>query len=57
MSDLKFCIIANAVIDCVYAACVTVAAMHFEKPSVLWWYVLLLGMGMNFKSRGNDNAE
>jgi hypothetical protein len=27
--------------DCVFFACVTIAAMHFNSPNLLWWYVLV----------------
>lgn len=28
--------------DCVFFACVTLAAMHFHSTNLLWWYVLVL---------------
>lgn len=28
--------------ECVYIACVTLAAMHFHNTALLWWYVLVL---------------
>lgn len=29
-------------VEIVYIACVTLAAMHFNSPHLLWWYVLAL---------------
>lgn len=37
--DLK---ILYIVMECVYIACVTLAAMEFKNASLLWWYVMLL---------------
>lgn len=37
--DLKF---LYTVMECVYIACVTLAAMHFNRASLLWWYVLVI---------------
>ena len=28
--------------EIVYIACVTLAAMHFGRIGILWWYVLVL---------------
>ena len=30
------------VVECVYIACVTLAAISFGKIGILWWYVLVL---------------
>lgn len=40
----------NIIFDMVYAGFVTVAAMHFEKPYILMWYLLLLFTGYHIKS-------
>ena len=52
--------IANTVIMATYAICVTFAAVHFNNPGILWWYLMLAVMGFGYKSgsdgKGNDNA-
>jgi hypothetical protein len=34
--------ILNLVVEIVYIICVTLAAMHFNRIGLLWWYVLVL---------------
>ena len=29
-------------VEIVYIVCVTLAAMHFGRTGILWWYVLVL---------------
>lgn len=36
----KFVKILYLVTECVFIVCVTLAAMHFHKTSLLWWYLL-----------------
>ena len=38
---MKAVMIANTIIMSTYAVCVTLAAIHFDSPSILWWYVML----------------
>ena len=49
MSDLKFTMLGNILFDIVYTICVTFAAIHFERPTLLWWYFLLAFTGYNYK--------
>lgn len=49
MSNMKFAMLANMVIEAVYAVCVTVAAIYFGRAAILWWYLLLLVMGCTYK--------
>lgn len=35
-------LLLNALTECVYIACVTLAAIRFEKVGLLWWYILVL---------------
>lgn len=46
--------IANAVIMTGYAVCVTCAAVHFDNPKLLWWYVLLTVIGFSYKGKQED---
>lgn len=50
-------VICNIIIDLAYTVCVTVAAIHFDKPSILWWYVLLLCIGYRVKTGGKGDTE
>ena len=43
--------IANAVIMTSYAVCVTCAAIHFDNPKLLWWYLLLTVIGFTYKDK------
>lgn len=54
---MKTVMFANAVIMSTYAVCVTLAAIHFNNPTILWWYVMLCFIGFTCKSKeGKDNA-
>lgn len=57
MSDAKFVMLANIIIEAVYIVSVTAAAIHFEKPSLLWWYVLLCFMGYSLKYHQKDGES
>lgn len=37
--------LARTIVSCVLAVCITVAAMHFAKPALLWWYFLAAAIG------------
>ena len=39
--------------------CITVAAIHFQKTSLLWWYILpaLLGCSVETKEKGGADNE
>lgn len=41
MNDNKWCAIVNIFVLGTFIIAVTTAAIHFEKASLLWWYVLL----------------
>ena len=55
MKYIKSLMIAEAIIRCVYFACVTAAAIAFEKTGILWWYILGLFMGFSFKCEESDD--
>lgn len=46
---IKF-ILLNIVLDVSYIICVTRAAMYFNNSRILWWYLLVLLTGFNFKT-------
>ena len=48
--------IANSVIMATYAICVTFAAVHFNNPGILWWYLIMGFIGFSYKS-GSDGKE
>lgn len=56
---MKATMLCNIVIKSVFALCVTVAAIHFGNARILWWYILLLFMGYDYKEtsgkKGTDN--
>lgn len=47
---MKSVMIGNTIIKSVFTICVTVAAMHFDKPSLLFWLVMLIAIGYDYKS-------
>lgn len=49
MNEFKWTMLCNLITEATYIVCVTVAAMHFDKPSLLWWYIMVLFMGMSYK--------
>ena len=53
---MKAVMIANTVIMSVYAICVTLAAVHFNNPGILWWYLMMGVIGFTYKS-GSDGKE
>lgn len=53
---MKSVMIGNTIIKSVYTICVTVAAMHFDKPSLLFWLVMLIAIGYDFTSTNKNNS-
>lgn len=43
--------LANIVIMSIYTMCVTGAAIYFNNPKILWWYVLLALLGFSYKTK------
>lgn len=58
---MKSVMICNLIIKSVFAVCVTVAAIYFGKVGILWWYVLLMLIGYDYKEtplkEGADNER
>lgn len=51
MSYGKFIILASLLVKTVFAVCITVAAIHFNKPAILWWYCLAAFVGWTYESK------
>ena len=48
---MKMVVIANVIIKSVYAVCVTILAIAFKSIGVLWWFILLLFIGLSYEKR------
>lgn len=59
MKDFKFTYMWNCILRAVAFICITVAAIIFEKPSILWFYLLPMFMSLNYKNEdeGCDSSE
>lgn len=43
-------IVANGIVHVMITAGVTIAAIHFNRIAILWFYLIpLIGVGVNFK--------
>lgn len=51
---MKSIFIANYICRAVAFICITLVAIHFEKTSLLWWYILPFLMDISYKRRDND---
>lgn len=47
---MKIVMLCNIIVKLVFAICVTVAAIYFGRVGVLWWYLLLVGIGYEYHS-------
>jgi len=56
MSDLKFVVLWSVLLKIAYCICVTVAAIRFNDPALLWWYLLAFAFGYTYSS-GKDNVD
>lgn len=52
MSNFKVMFICNAIVRAIAFICVTVAAIQFNKIGVLWFYLIPLCMGIDYKYKG-----
>lgn len=57
MSNMTFALIADFAVKAIYAVCVTRAAIFFDKPSILWWYLLLLIIGVSYQEHRKSEKE
>ena len=47
---MKIVIIGSIILKAIFFICVTIAAIYFQKPSLLWWYILGCFMGYEYES-------
>lgn len=57
MSNLKFVVLSDTLLKIAYCVCVTIAAIHFNDPGILWWYLLSCMLGYNYSSDGKKEAN
>ena len=57
MKQVIWVLLCNAIIEATFVVCVTLAAIHFDKPAMCWWYVLTLFMGYSLKWRSTDDEN
>ena len=57
MKDFQIVYMWNSILRAVAFICITVAAIHFGKISILWFYLVPMFMGIEYnngeKSEGN----
>lgn len=56
-SNLKFVVLCDVIIKVAYCTCVTIAAINFDNPKLLWWYLLSFMFGYTYKSDGAKEGE
>ncbi len=49
MNTTTWVIMCSMIIKSVFVICVTLAAIYFMKPSILWWYLLVFLLGWEYK--------
>ena len=54
---MKEIMLANIIIMSVFAICVTCAAIYFNNPVILWWYLLLTMIGFTGKTKETTKGE
>jgi hypothetical protein len=47
MNNTKTFLICHAIVRCIAFICITIAAIYFQKISVLWWYLVPACMGVS----------
>lgn len=57
MSDLKFIVLMSVLLKIAYCVCVTIAAIHFDRSGILWWYLLAFAFGYEYHSGKDDKNE
>lgn len=57
MSDLKFVALISVILKIAYCVCITVAAIHFNRVGILWWYWLALLFGYEYRGGKDDKNE
>jgi hypothetical protein len=59
MKDFKFVYLWNSILRAIAFVCITIAAIHFNAISILWFYLLPAFMEIEYKNtdKDNDNNE
>lgn len=47
-------LVCNCVTKCVAFICVTEAAIHFQRPSILWFFLIPALLGGTYESKKED---
>lgn len=55
MNNLKAVLLASTITKILFCVCVTVAAIHFNNAAILWWYLLSIFFGYEYKTGGRYN--
>lgn len=50
MNNIMMLFITNTIVRTAYVICVTLAAIAFNNPILLFWYVLVLFLGHSYSS-------
>ena len=54
---MKTVMVSNVLIMVTYAICVTCAAIYFNDPGILWWYIFMGFLGFSYKSGGTEDGN
>ena len=57
MKDFQIVYMWNSLLRAVAFICITAAAIYFNKISILWFYLMPMFMGIDYKStkKGDNN--
>jgi len=47
----------NALENIALAVCISIAAMHFENPKLLWFYILIVLNGVSIKHKKEEDQD
>lgn len=50
MTNERMFMICNAIKCVALIAGITIAVIHFGKPSLMWFYLIVLGFGIEYKT-------
>lgn len=54
---MKTVILGNIVMKSIFAVCVTLAAIYFNKSGILWWNILLPFLGYSYTETTKKKGE
>ena len=49
--------VCSGIFRCVYVACVTYAAIMFDNPKILAWWILAILMGFSCKTQDKEHTN